>query len=130
MANSPQFINTPRIGIASLTTANTNRDGTGTIVDLLVGATGGTRVVELKIKAAGTVADCLINLFIYTGGAWKFFDDIALTGKSPTTTVPAAESEATYKNLLLPSSSDKLGASITITPASTVNVIAFGGNLS
>ncbi len=128
MASTPQWINTPRLGFASLSTANTNRDGTGTIVDLITGATGGTRVIDIKIKATGTIANCLINLFIFDGTGWRFFDDIPLALTSPSATVATSEAEATYKNLLLPSSAQKLGASITINPASPVNVWAFGGD--
>ncbi len=131
MANSPEWIAAPRVGFASLTTENTARNGTGTIVDLvgILGATGGTRILEIRVKATGAVADCLINLFYWDGAAWRFFDDIPLGAKTPSATATTAESQATYLNLLLPSSAEKIGASITINPAAPVNVFALGGNL-
>ena len=55
MASAPQFINTPRIATATFGTANTAIDGTGTITEVIAGATGGTRVLEIVVIAAALI---------------------------------------------------------------------------
>ena len=61
---TPTFTITPEIGMASITTANTARDGTGTMATLLTGATAGTRVTRITITSLGTNTNGMIRLFI------------------------------------------------------------------
>lgn len=129
MGTTPQWITTPRFEVAQLTTANTSRDGTGTIADLIQGSTAGTRLIEVRIKPAGSASDCLVNLFYWNGIAWRFFDDIFLPAASASLTLPLSEASATFSNLLLPSSSTKIGAAITVAPTAPVNIFALGGDL-
>jgi hypothetical protein len=131
MANNPSFIATPRIGIGSVSTANTARDGTGTIVDVITGAATGTRILEVVLKADNDPADCTVVLYLYNGSNSIVFDEIDLGNPAPgSTTVASYRSSFTYSNLVLPSASWKLQASITVAPtAGTVKVWAFGGDL-
>ncbi|WP_126146880.1 hypothetical protein [Synechococcus elongatus] len=131
MASSPEFVKYPVIGFAELTTANTSRDGTGAIADLVTGVAGGTRIIEIRAKATGTISSgCLINIFWWTGTGWRLFDDLALSQRTPSNAATSASSIATYRNLLIPKPANKLGVSITVTPASgSVNVFALGGDL-
>jgi hypothetical protein len=47
MAISPSFANVPRIGLAQVSVANANRDGTtGTYVDVITGGANGTKISE------------------------------------------------------------------------------------
>jgi hypothetical protein len=70
MAASPSFISTPRIGRLSLSTANTATDGTGTINDLIVGASAGTRVLSVNVQGTATTVAALVNLFLWDGTQW------------------------------------------------------------
>lgn len=61
---SPVFTLTPKIGMAAISTANTNRDGTGTIATVLTGGTYGTRISRIIIKATVTTTAGMVRLYI------------------------------------------------------------------
>lgn len=131
MATNPNFIATPRIGMASVSTANTNRDGTGTIVDVITGAATGTRILEVVVKADGDPADCTVVLYLDDGVSSVVFDELDLGNPAAgSATVASFRGTLTYANLVLPNASWKLRASITAAPtAGAVRVIALGGDL-
>lgn len=131
MAASPSFISTPRIGRLSLSTANTATDGTGTIGDLLVGVAAGTRVLSVNVQGTATTVAALVNLFLYDGTQWDLFDQITISATTGSNTAKAYRLVTAYTDLVLPSASWKLGATITVAPTSgTVRVMAFGGDLT
>jgi hypothetical protein len=133
LASSPNFINAPRIGMAGqVSTANTNRDGTGTIVDVITGATGGTRINEVVVQATGDPADSIVTLFLFDGTNTRLFAEVDLDNPAAASaTVTGYRSTIRFDNLVLPSSSWKLQAAITAAPTSgVVNVIALGGDLA
>lgn len=131
MASSPAFAVTPRIGVAAVSTANTARDGSGTIVDILAGAASGTRVHELVVKATDNPADSIVTIFIYNGSAWFIFDEFDLADPAAgSTTVTSFRERRVYDNLVLPSASWKVGAAITVAlTGGTMSVFAFGADL-
>ena len=128
MAANPSFISTPRIGVASVSTANTAIDGTGTITDLITGAAAGTRILEIDAQCSATSAAALINLFLWDGTAWTLFDQISITAATSSTTVKANRNFTAYTNLVLPSASWKVGCTTTISQAT--RVYALGGDLT
>ena len=129
MASAPQFVNTPRIASANTATANTAIDGTGTITEIIAGATGGTRVIEIVARAGATTVAGLVHLFITTnsGTTWRLFDSFAVTAATPSTTVQAYRLSRSYTNLLLADATHRIGFTTTI--AQSMNVWALGGNL-
>jgi hypothetical protein len=133
MAASPAFISTPRIDRVSLSTANTATDGTGTINDLIVGASAGTRILSVNVQGTATTVASLVNLFLSpNGGAnWDLFDQITISAITGSNTVKGYRLVTAYTDLVLPSASYKLGATITVAPTTgTVRVLAFGGDLT
>ena len=130
MAQAPAFISTPRLTSASVATANTAIDGTGTITSLMSGVAAGTRVLEVNTQCSATSAAALVNLFVSldSGTTWKLFDQIAVTAATVSTTVKANRNTATYTNLILPSASARLGITTTISQAT--QVYALGGDLT
>lgn len=132
MATTPTFTSTPRHGVASVSTANTNRDGSGTIVDLLTGATSGTKVNEIVVKATGDPADSVVTLFIYDGSTYQLFDEFDIGDPAAASTTVAGYRESrTYSNLILPSSTYKIAAAITVALTSgVVKVHVLGGDLT
>lgn len=131
MAANPSFISTPRIGRVSLSTVNTAVDGTGTINDLIVGASAGTRVLNVTVQAAGSTAAALVNLFLWNGTTWDLFDQITISAITGSNTTKAYRLVTAYTDLVLPSTTWKLGATITVAPTTgTVRVAAFGGDLT
>jgi hypothetical protein len=131
MAASPAFISTPRIGRLSLSTANTATDGTGTISDLIVGASDGTRILSVNVQGTATTVASLVNLFLWNGTTWDLFDQITISNATGSNTVRAYRLVTAYTDLVLPSATWKLGATITVAPTTgTVRVAAFGGDLT
>lgn len=131
MAASPAFISTPRIGRCSLSTANTATDGTGTITDLITGVSAGTRVLSVNVQGTATTVAALVNLFLWDGTQWDLFDQITISATTGSNTAKAYRLVTAYTDLVLPSASYKLGATITVQPTSgTVRVTAFGGDLT
>jgi len=64
MAASPQYAATPVVGQSSNTVANPNRNGTGTIVDVLTGGPNGTRIDRVCIQSLVTTTAGLFRLYI------------------------------------------------------------------
>lgn len=129
MATAPAFIATPRVALASVSTANTAIDGSGTITALISGAGNGTRILQIDAQCAASSAAALINIFLSTdsGTTWKLFDQITITAATVSTSVKGNRATATYANLVLPTSAYRLGVATSVTQAT--NVIALGGDL-
>ena len=131
MAASPAFISTPRIGRCSLSTANTATDGTGTITDLIVGVAAGTRVLSINVQGTATTVAALVNIFLYDGTNYDLFDQFTISATTGSNTVKGYRLVTAYTDLVLPSTSHKLGATISVAPTTgTVRVAAFGGDLT
>ena len=131
MAASPAFISTPRIGRCSLSTANTATDGTGTITDLITGVAAGTRVLSINVQGTATTVAALVNIFLYDGTNYDLFDQFTISATTGSNTVKGYRLVTAYTDLVLPTASWKLGATISVAPSSgTVRVSAFGGDLT
>lgn len=127
MATSPSFAVTPRIGMAQVSTANTNRDGTGTVVTVLIGASTGTRIAEVVVQSVVTTTAGMVRLFLTNGVTTRLFDEISIAAATPSASVKATRISTTYNNLVLPDSTWSLIASTHNAEAS--NVIALGADL-
>lgn len=116
MASSPVFTGTPKIGVADVVTANTGRDGSGTIVTAFTAGASGARVEEVVIKATSDPADSIVTMFVdVTGSAgWDIFDEFDLDNPAAaSTTVTSYRYSRTYDNLVLPAGA-KIGFAITV----------------
>ncbi len=132
MASTPAFANTPRIGFGAVSAANTNFDGTGTIVDVLTGVAAGTRIERVRLQATVDPADCVVTMFLHDGTSYRFWRAVDL-GNPPTgsTTVNPYGIEIPLTDMVLPSASWKFAAAITVALTSgVVNVFAFGADLT
>lgn len=128
MATSPVFAVTPRIGMAELSSANTNRDGTtGTYVDVIIGASTGTRIAEIVVQASVTTTAGMVRLFITDGVTTRMFDEVAVAAATVSATVKGTRLSTTYNNLILPNASWKIIASTH--NANNINVFALGADL-
>ena len=129
MSTRPAFAATPALGFGAVSTANTNRDGTGTIVDVLTAGASGAKVEQLVLKATGDPADSVVTIFLDTGGGYKLYDefDLGNPAAASTTDVGYRVTKA-YDDLVLPAGA-KLGAAITVALTSgVINVWAHGGH--
>lgn len=103
MGTAAQYAATPATAMAQISTANTNRNGTGTIVDVLTGGTNGTRVDDVSIVAAGTTTAGVVRLFINDGTTSQLWREILVTAITPSATVAVWSSFLTNLALVLKS---------------------------
>lgn len=131
-ATQPSFAIVPRAAVAAVSAANAARDGTGTIVDIMVGVAAGTKINEIAVQTTGDPADSILTLFLHNGTAYFLFDEIDLNNPAAASaTVSGYRTSRRYENLVLPSASWKLAAAITVAlTAGVMNVFAFGADLT
>lgn len=87
----PIFTLTPHVGAVAISTANTNRDGTGDIGTVLTAGENGTRIHRIVIKAAVTTTAGMVRLFIHDGSTYFLYKEIAVTAITASGTVAAFE---------------------------------------
>ncbi len=73
MAAETQY--TANTGMATISTANTNLDGTGTLGTVLTGAANGTLVKTVTFKAQGNTTQGMLRLFIYDGTNTRLIEE-------------------------------------------------------
>jgi len=130
MATAPAFASTPRIGVAAVSTANTNRDGTGTIETVLTAGSSGTLIKEILCKATGDPADSVVTIFLHDGTNYWLFDEFDLGNPAAaSTTVEGYRIAKTYANLVLPTSWSVRAAITVALTSGVINVYALGGDL-
>lgn len=127
VANSvPRFIATAVLGVVQISTANTARDGTGTIATVVTAASQGTLIELIRVVATGTTTAGVVRLFIHDGANARLYEEILVTAITPSTTIAVFEAEFTpTKPLVLPT-----GYSLRASThnAEAFNVIASGGD--
>lgn len=102
MATSAQYTKNARQASVAISTANTNRDGTGTMTIVwtapaFVDATnpGGSRIERIIIQATGTTTAGMVRLFVSndatanTAANTFLYEEIPVTAATPSTTVQA-----------------------------------------
>ena len=139
MAATPNFMGNPRMSVATLTAANVNYDGTGTIVPLITAAATGTRILRIEWKGTGdnTIDSGLLNVFYSkdAGTTWMYFGDLSipLWGPVDATTAPSYGWWDTYifheDFILEADTNEMLGCTLTFAPETPIKVIAYGGDL-
>lgn len=132
MAAAPTYASAPRIAVVDVSTANTNRDGTGTIATVITGVTAGTRIERVVLKATGDPADSVVTLFLHDGTTAHLYDEFDLGNPgAASTTVEGIRIEKAYRDLILPSASWSLRAATTVAlTAGVIKVFAFGADLT
>lgn len=76
---TPIFVDTPLGDAIKFSTANTARDGTGTIADLVVGAADGTRIDGAMIKAEVTTTAGMIRIYYDDTADVCLIDELIVT---------------------------------------------------
>lgn len=130
MAADPSFASTPRLAVNDVSTANTARDGTGTIETILTAGSNGTLVTSLTVIATDNLADGILTVFLHDGTTAWLFDEIDHDdGADASNTVSGYRTTRTYTNLVLPSGWS-LRAACTVAPTGGVyNVWCHGADL-
>jgi len=122
----PLFGLTPNIGMITISTANTNRDGTGTIGTVLTAGINGTRVDRIEIIAIGNTTNNIVRLFIDNGSVKKLEKEVLVPLTTPGTTVLTFMSTVSYPNGLVIPSGFFVDASTN--NAESYNIIALGAD--
>lgn len=123
---NPVFTLTPRIGYAQVSLANTGRDGTGNISDILTGATYGTRIDKVTVTATGNTTGGMVRLFLYTTAVTRLFLEISVTSATVSSTVQAFTQTVVFDHGIILPLNWKLQASTH--NAETFNIFAFAGD--
>lgn len=136
MAQNPQFVSSPIIGLLKLTAANTARDGTGTLEPLLTGSTNGTRVDRVTFissQSAATANSAMVGrIFISdTGGTnFKLYQEVALAAVTASNTAIGQRQQMNFLGGLILKSGMVLSCSKSINAGGQdwFDVIAEGGH--
>lgn len=126
MAASPVFVGTPKSWYGKLSAANTNRDGTGTVVTIVSGGAIGSRVDKIKAVGAGIVTAGVIRYFLTNGTTFALLKEVLVPATTPSTAIAAWEDERTFADGLLIQNGWSLVAATN--NAENFNVIASGGD--
>ena len=88
---TPIFAQAPAYGVANIATANTNRDGTGTIGTVLAGGANGTLIDHIDICATGTTTAGIVRLFITldSGPTSRLWKEIVVPAITPSASLAA-----------------------------------------
>jgi hypothetical protein len=92
MASSPNFASTALApDLIQISTANTNRDGTGTAGTLTTGTTSGVVLENVVVTATGTTTAGMIRFFLSIDGGTnkRLICERVVTAKTPSGTVNA-----------------------------------------
>lgn len=114
MATAPAYAANPRsLDIGQVSTANTNRDGTGTIATVCTGATAGTRISSVTVQATGTTTAGMVRLYLSTdsGTTWRLFREFVVSAITVGASTAGYRYREVFEDLVLNGSSDLLGAS-------------------
>lgn len=74
--NGPRYV--ARAGVGTISVANPNLDGTGTIVDVIAGASDGTAVESINIQALGDTSPGMVRLFLNDGASNYLVQEIPI----------------------------------------------------
>lgn len=102
MATAAQYAATPRNAVGQVSTANTARDGTGTIATIFTAGGNGSRVDDIWITATGTTTAGVVRLFINDGTNTRLWQEVMVTAATPSTTVQVFNTALFNQALILP----------------------------
>ena len=98
MATTPKFVGTSKNPTVTISTANTNRDGTtGTYGTVMTAGASGSRIDSLSISAISTTTAGMVRLFL----ASALIAEIPVIAVTPSGTQPAWSTEVNFPNGLV-----------------------------
>lgn len=125
VTSTPIFGQAPRHEAAAISTANTNRDGTGTIGTIFTAdASDGSAVSRIDVEATGSTTAGVVRLFIHNGTTAYLWKEILVPAITPSTSIAAFNRSLILDSPLYLPAGWSLRASTH--NAETFNVHAFG----
>lgn len=122
---TPIFAQAGRHAVAAISTANTNRDGSGTIGTVFTtDATDGSILTRIDVTATGTTTAGVVRLYVHNGSSAFLWREILVGAITPSASI-AAFMRRMLVDLPLPA-----GWSLRASThnAETFNVAAWGGD--
>ena len=101
MASTPNYTKDPKTSTAIISAANTNRDGTGTLVTLVTAGTNSSRVERITVTATGTTTSGMIRFFVDDGTNIRLWKEINVLPATPSATVKAFAVELSGLSFIL-----------------------------
>lgn len=101
MINQQNYAATPRTVVAQISTANTARDGTGTLATVFTAGTSGSRIDDVHIVALATTTAGMIRLFLHDGTTSRLWKEVSVSANTPSGTVAAFTASLFNQNLIL-----------------------------
>lgn len=132
MATSAQYASTPKVGSATLTTADTSLTAPSTVSTIVSAGTSGTRIDYIEIIGVATTTSGLINLFIYDGTNYILWQQVPVVPVTASTTATSfvanlsSNSNANVMPLTIPTGYS-LRATTTVSQTG-IRVTAYGGD--
>jgi hypothetical protein len=126
MASNPSFASTPLApDLIQISTANTNRDGTGTLGTFVTGTAGGIVIEQITITATGTTTAGMIRFFLSVDGGTntKLIYEQQVSAQIPSATVPAFSIQSVPLNGLVLLTTNTI-LYVSTEKAETFNVLA------
>jgi len=96
----PIFALRPKIAKCTIATANTARDGSGTIGLLYTAPAGGSKITKIWYKARVTTTAGMVRLFITdnAGNNIDLFEELSVSAITSSATVQSATGYVTYSD--------------------------------
>lgn len=132
--NSSITPQTPNVNVGqTITTANTAKDGTGTVVTCYTAGANGSRCDQITVTYTGTSVQTVLRLFLNNGGVNStasnnaFFKDVTIFANTISETT-AASATVIPIGIVLPANY-KINVTIGTTVAAALALSASGGDL-
>jgi hypothetical protein len=103
MSTSAQYASTVRAAAVQVTTANTLRDGTGTLATIFTAGASGSRIDDIYMVATGTTTANVIRFFIHDGTNARLLSETIVSIVTPSTALPVWSSSLLNQAIVLPS---------------------------
>lgn len=126
MAITAQFVATPKVGLATISAANTSLTGSGTIGTVFSAGAAGSRIERCVVKATGTTTTGMVRLFIHNGTTATLLTEIPVAPVTPSGTLAAFETTFVFDGGLVIPAGYSLRASTH--NAESFQITALGGD--
>lgn len=101
MINQQNYAATPKTAVAQVITANTARDGTGTLATVFTAGASGSRIDDISIVATATTTAGVVRLFLHDGTNARLWKEILVSAITPSATVQVYSSMLNSQALIL-----------------------------
>ena len=127
MAATPGYAATPKIGTASIGTAETSRTAPTNVGTVWAAGASGGRIDSVTITAASTTQAGAVRLFIYTGSVYRLLKEVVVQPVTASATTQVWSATVTFDGGIPMQTGYDLRA--TTEKSDTFHVIAFGADL-